>query len=69
MGFWVSSTYLKGRGQDVQVVGVHGRMPASRPKLGCNCCMAVRALASGGKCLLMNQRREGRRALLYERQP
>lgn len=40
-----------------------------RPKLGHDCGTAVCAVAPRAKRLLTNQRREGIRAVLYERQP
>lgn len=55
---------------------MHGHVPALQastverwPKLGRDCCMDVHAVVPQEECLLMNQRREGIRDVLYERQP
>lgn len=61
---WCAGAHVRSPGQR-RSVGVGERWP----KLGCDCCMAVRTTAPGEKCLLRNQRREGIRVVLYERQP
>lgn len=61
----------------MQVVGVHGHVPALQastverwPKLGRDCCMQhPSAVVPQEECLLMNQRRERIRDVLCERQP
>lgn len=60
----------------MQVVVVHGHVPALQastverwPKQGCDCCMDVPTVVPQEEYLLTNQRREGIRDVLYERQP
>lgn len=51
---------------------MHGHVPTLQerwPKLGRDCCMDVQAVVPQEECLLTNQRREGIRDVLYERQP
>lgn len=73
-GFAEPCTSLKGCDCNVQVVGVHGHMPTLQasaverwPKLGCDCGMDVLSGVPQEECLLTNERREGIRDVLYER--
>lgn len=65
----------KGRGWDVQACALsldqYGSVSVREqwPKLDCDCWMAVHAMASGEEYLLRNQRCEGIRTVLCERQP